>query len=158
MPLLTFWLPMFLESTIFSVVIESTPLVSIDLVVKNHSREYLLGRRLNRPARGYWFVPGGRVLKNERISEAFSRVTAMELGKEFDLENADFLGTYEHFYSDSAVNDSISTHYVVLAYEIELETMELELPCQQHSSYRWVCKEELLRDKDVHSYTKNYFN
>jgi len=39
-------------------IIEATPLVSIDLVIRNPSNKVLLGKRNNRPAMGYWFVPG----------------------------------------------------------------------------------------------------
>ncbi|MDF4907686.1 GDP-mannose mannosyl hydrolase, partial [Vibrio parahaemolyticus] len=49
---------MFLSKQRFSQVIESTPLVSIDLVIEDESGQVLLGERLNRPAQGFWFVPG----------------------------------------------------------------------------------------------------
>ena len=52
---------MFLSQQAFATVVESTPLISIDLIVENEQGEILLGKRTNRPARGYWFVPGGRV-------------------------------------------------------------------------------------------------
>ena len=58
------------------------PLISIDLLVQNEHGEYLLGLRNNRPAQGYWFVPGGRVLKNETLDGAFKRLTFEELGIE----------------------------------------------------------------------------
>lgn len=47
----------------FKTVIESTPLVSIDLIVLNSEGKILLGKRLKHPAQGYWFVPRGRILK-----------------------------------------------------------------------------------------------
>jgi colanic acid biosynthesis protein WcaH len=72
---------MFLDKETFSTVIESTPLVSIDLVIKNQQGQALLGQRLNRPAKGFWFVPGGRVLKNESLAAAFKRLTLDELGQ-----------------------------------------------------------------------------
>jgi colanic acid biosynthesis protein WcaH len=43
----------------FKTVIASTPLISIDLIVRNNQQQILLGKRLNKPAQGYWFVPGG---------------------------------------------------------------------------------------------------
>ena len=52
----------------FKTVIASTPLISIDLVIKNNTGRILLGKRTNRPAQGFWFVPGGRVLKDEPVS------------------------------------------------------------------------------------------
>ncbi|HGU2589280.1 TPA: NUDIX domain-containing protein, partial [Escherichia coli] len=54
---------MFLHSQDFATIVRSTPLISIDLIVENEFGEILLGKRINRPAQGYWFVPGGRVLK-----------------------------------------------------------------------------------------------
>jgi colanic acid biosynthesis protein WcaH len=64
---------MFLEKDTFKTVIASTPLVSIDLVVTNQNGEALLGKRLNRPAKDFWFVPGGRILKEESLAAAFRR-------------------------------------------------------------------------------------
>ena len=48
----------FLDKEVFSSVIENTPLVSIDLVVKNKYGQTLLGKRLIKPAKAHWFVPG----------------------------------------------------------------------------------------------------
>lgn len=62
----------------FRTVVESTPLVSIDLVVRNQQGNILLGERTNRPAQGYWFVPGGRILKDETFEGAFKRLTEMD--------------------------------------------------------------------------------
>ena len=58
---------MFLEKELFSSIIENTPLISIDLVVKNHENKILLGKRINKPAYNSWFVPGGRIYKDEKI-------------------------------------------------------------------------------------------
>ena len=58
----------------FAVVVEKAPLVSIDLIIENHRGQILLGMRTNEPAKDYWFVPGGRILKDERIAEAFERL------------------------------------------------------------------------------------
>ena len=71
---------MFLSTQDFATVVRSTPLVSIDLIVENAQGEYLLGKRTNRPAQGFWFVPGGRVQKDETLADAFARLTQAELG------------------------------------------------------------------------------
>ncbi|EBV2538175.1 GDP-mannose mannosyl hydrolase, partial [Salmonella enterica] len=52
---------MFLRQEDFAAVVRTTPLISLDFIVENGQGEILLGQRLNRPAQGYWFVPGGRV-------------------------------------------------------------------------------------------------
>lgn len=97
----------------FRQVISSTPLVSIDLIVM-HEQQVLLGKRLNRPAQGFWFVPGGRICKNELLEEAFQRLTLAELGVELDYSQARLLGAFDHFYSDSVFGELPSTHYVAL--------------------------------------------
>ncbi len=51
---------MFLRQEDFAAVVRATPLISLDFIVEN-GREILLGQRLNRPAQGYWFVPGAGV-------------------------------------------------------------------------------------------------
>jgi colanic acid biosynthesis protein WcaH len=74
-----------LDGATFKTVIDSTPLISIDLVVRDGEGRVLLGQRLNRPAQGFWFVPGGRILKSESLSSAFRRLTLDELGIEIDI-------------------------------------------------------------------------
>ena len=65
---------MFLRQEDFATVVRSTPLVSLDFIVENSRGEFLLGKRTNRPAQGYWFVPGGRVQKDETLEAAFERL------------------------------------------------------------------------------------
>ncbi|GAA68724.1 GDP-mannose mannosyl hydrolase [Pseudoalteromonas sp. BSi20429] len=150
---------MFLEQAIFTTVIDSTPLVSIDLVVINENNQALLGKRLNRPAKDYWFVPGGRILKNESLEDAFKRLTKGELGEQYLINEASLLGPYDHFYDDCVVNEAISTHYVAIAYILKVKSNILgNLPiAEQHSNYNWLSIEELLNDNDVHKHTKWYF-
>lgn len=92
---------MFLRHEDFSTVVRSTPLISIDLIVENAHGEFLLGKRLNRPAQGYWFVPGGRVQKDEPLHAAFERLTEAELGLRLLLSAAQFYGVWQHFYDDN---------------------------------------------------------
>lgn len=141
----------------FRQVVAWTPLVSIDLVVYNAHGQLLLGMRRNRPARGYWFVPGGRIFKNETLNSAFARIARDELGRTL-LRRADagILGIYEHFYDDSFAAADEDTHYVVLAYQITVAAPQLEPPCVQHSAYRWFEPAELLAARDVHPHTKAY--
>ena len=148
---------MLLDKQTFSTVVEATPLISIDLVVRNAKGLILLGERLNRPAQGYWFVPGGRILKGEPISEAFKRLTMVELGVEIDISTARYVGLYEHFYDDSVLGEDISTHYVVNGFEINLPHDAKQFPKDQHSAYQWMAESELLLSDKVHVHSKWYF-
>ncbi|MBQ4799508.1 GDP-mannose mannosyl hydrolase [Pseudoalteromonas sp. MMG006] len=139
----------------FKTVIKSTPLVSIDLIVRNNNNDILLGKRKNRPAKKAWFVPGGRILKDEKFDSAFRRLISDELGL-FQVESK-FKGVYQHFYNDNFSDENFSTHYVVLAYEIYFDGDLLSLPIEQHSEYKWFTERELLLNDNVHKHTKWYF-
>lgn len=163
MPTNGFWITntisensMFLSAATFSTVIDATPLVSIDLILENPQGEILLGYRKNRPAQGFWFVPGGRIRKNESLADAFKRLTLTELGTAFPIEEARLQGPYDHFYSDSVFGESPSTHYVVIAYRLKIQG-DLKLPEEQHSDYRWLTPHSLMKDSGVHANTKMYF-
>ncbi|MDT4795527.1 GDP-mannose mannosyl hydrolase [compost metagenome] len=151
---------MWLNDETFRTVIASTPLVSIDLVVQNAHGEVLLGQRLNRPAQGFWFVPGGRILKNESLDAAFRRLTLSELGQAFERHEARLLDVYEHFYPDSVFGDTAAgpdTHYVVLGYRLVLpEAESLAPPPGQHDRYRWWPRDEMLASPEVHANSRAY--
>lgn len=147
---------MYLPKKTFASIVAHTPLVSIDLIVRNTSGEILLGKRKNCPAQGFWFVPGGRILKDEMICTAFSRLTEEELGISCGIDRANFVGVYEHFYGDNFSGNDFSTHYVVLGYEFGLD-MDLTFPHRQHDGYCWLRPAELLQNPQVHGNTKAYF-
>ena len=142
-----------LDDTTFKTIIDSAPLISIDILLKKDNK-FLLGRRVNKPAQGYFFSTGGRINKNESIGNAMARIALNELNIELK-SIPKFIGVFEHFYDDSIYKD-VSTHYVNLAYEYEVEEV-LSLPTEQHSEYKWFTIDELLESKQVHKYTKDYF-
>ena len=146
---------MFLNSSTFSNIIENTPLISIDLIVKNDNGQILLGKRVNKPALNSWFVPGGRIYKDETLDDAFARIVKDELGLVISKDQASFYGLYEHFYNNNVFNDDFSTHYIVLAHEINIS--DIPDTNTQHSSYKWFDIQELLADENVYKYTKDYF-
>lgn len=146
-----------LDKQTFQTVVAHTPLISLDLIVENINGQVLLGQRLNKPAQGYWFVPGGRVLKDETMAYAFSRLTKEELGVELQLSDATLIGPFEHFYNDNFSGDDFGTHYVVLGYRIQLDILLNKLPKEQHGYYQWVDVTTLLNANDVHRHTKLYF-
>ena len=142
----------------FLEIIEATPLVSIDLIIRNPSEKVLLGKRINRPAKGYWFVPGGRIIKNETIVHALKRISVTEMGQDLSTEAHSLLGAYDHIYEDNFLNvDRVNTHYVVLAFSILLQ-QEIDVnPDEQHSDLQWWEIDTLLKDPTVHHNTKAYF-
>ncbi len=145
--------PGYLSGEVFKTVIANTPLVSVDLIVRDGNK-VLLGKRVNKPAQGYWFTLGGRVFKNEHIKDALIRIGKQELGIIIP-NNPIFIGVFEHLYGES-VFEGVSTHYLNLGYTIDVSGLE-DLPMSQHSDYRWFDLEELMQSEEVHPYVKDYF-
>ncbi len=150
----------FLPKHEYLAVVKSIPIATIDLIVRDNQDHVLLGWRKNRPAKDSWFVPGGRLFKNERMGDAFARICRTELGADFGLEQAVFRGIFELFFDDNfAEADGIGTHNISLAYDLALDarlSADILRP-EQHSDYKWFSMDELLEKPDVHPGTKAYF-
>ncbi len=142
----------------FLFIVDNTPLVSIDLMVRSSSGELLLGYRINEPAQNTWFVPGGRIFKNETLAQAFARITSTELGLEIPFASATLRGGFTHIYDTNFMQDpGVGTHYVVLAYEFHLEAELSSIPTAQHSQYQWWSAAQAKESKQVHENTLAYF-
>lgn len=142
--------------------VQILPLISIDLCVISGG-SILLGKRNNKPAEGWWFTPGGRILKGEPFNLAIRRIATNELGSDDLLLNGiSLMGVWDHFYDNSAFDDSISTHYVNLPHYCVIDSrqqMKLCLPegnCEQHSDWRWQSLESVGDDSSVHLYVRKY--
>lgn len=153
-----------LSEEIFSSACAALPLVSVDLMITrlgNQGLELLLGLRNNRPAQGWWFTPGGRIRKNERLLSALCRVAQEEIGLNLEwLSRAQLLGAWDHFYPDCAFEAGVSTHYVNLPHALHLtedEAQSVQPPSglgQQHQTWMWMPVEQACTDERVHDYVR----
>jgi len=108
-------------------VVRSVPIVSVDLVVVTDDG-VVLTKRTNNPAKGEWFVPGGRVRKGERLREAVHRVAKEELDVTVTIEQS--LGTYEHFYETAELDGVGGKHYVPHGFVVRTESDSFTLDAQ----------------------------
>jgi len=151
-----------LDEARFLEVIDRAPLVSIDLVVVDPDQRVLCGWRVNQPARGFWFVPGGRILKGEALDVAFGRIARSELGEgQWLRSDSRLLGVFEHLYDTNFAGvPGLTTHYVVLAYRLDVKSHPTP-PDVQHSRYAWLSKSDADTDpvrSSIHSNTAAYFH
>lgn len=130
-------------------IIETIPIVSIDLI-PFYNGGLVLVKRVNEPAKNEWFVPGGRLIKNEKLDEAVHRIAQKELGIKVKVEGR--LGIYEHMYEISEVKEVRSKHYVVIAYVCTVVDNDFSLD-GQHDEVR------VFHDlpEGLHEYVKDYF-
>jgi len=141
-----------IEDEDWATIVANVPIPSVDLVVR-HEGGVVLGRRTNAPARGEWFVPGGRVRKGERLTDAVHRVARDELG--VDVTIGDRLGAYTHLYETSDVDGVESKHYVANGFVVEpIDDPLATAPDAQHDELR------LLRERpdDCHDYVAAYLD
>ena len=148
----------FLENEEWKYCVKRLPIIAIDLIIKNQKSEILMGRRLNNPAKNLFFVPGGRIFKNEKINDAIQRISHNELGRTYSIKEVSFINYFEHFYSNSLwIDKDITTHYIVLAFKVNSSTNDKFNLDSQHSEYKWFLKDHN-NNLNIHNYSKVYFN
>jgi colanic acid biosynthesis protein WcaH len=151
-----------LERRRFGEIVEATPLVSIDLLVTDGDGALLVGLRTNEPARGFFFVPGGRIRKGETLPEALRRIAEFELALDVSWHSDDVAGVFTHIYPTNAVGlRGVTTHYVVIAYRVRvadgLDLDDLRAHSPQHSEYRWITLADVESGElPVHENTAEY--
>ncbi|MDP3770199.1 MAG: NUDIX domain-containing protein [bacterium] len=73
-----------LDEDVYRTLLENSPIPTADFILirkcENANREFLLTKRTENPYKGNWFVPGGRILKGERMADAVHRILRRELG------------------------------------------------------------------------------
>lgn len=147
-----------LDSQTFKIVIENTPLVSIDLCLV-YNGQILLGKRNNEPLKGTWFTPGGRIYKNESWQNALLRIVRMELGlRDIGVGQFSLMGVWDHFYNNSAPDQNTSTHYVNLPHYAEFRSKPPIVLDDQHSEFTWFDLSSVINNEKCHLYMRNYAN
>lgn len=142
----------------FKAVIRNAVLVAIDLLLLNERNEVLLGKRLNAPAKGFLFVPGGSVHKGETVADCLKRVAKTETGLEISQDEVELQGIYDHMYEDSCFDSTVPTQYVVIACRCRIRSDAIFTHDDQHEYLRFMTIPELLNSPEVHPNTKSYFS
>lgn len=120
--------------------------VDILLICKN---KFLLGKRVQKPAQNQWFLPGGRILKNETLAHAAKRKLKEELGIDTKISDFKFLTAQQTIFKDSALGGPI--HTINLVFILPLKSQpDISFNKQFHSEVKWFSK----TDKNWHPYVK----
>ena len=128
---------------------ESMPIFCVDIVLKNSEGGFLLVKRSNEPANGQWWLPGGRLLRNETIDEAAVRKIKEEVGLDIKL----FKGMnkcYELIFNDSPFSHGRGTHNVTTCVSAEVSDFDDFKLDGNHSELKLFHKV----DEDWHPYVK----
>lgn len=144
----------------FKFITSKTPLIAFDLIIENSENEILVGRRTNSPAKGFLFLPGGRIFKDEHFHDAISRISKSEISIDIlEKTSYELIGVFEHhYYKENYFNDStFNTHYIVIALKFKLKEKLHFFPDDQNTTLKFLTLKELLSNGMVHQLTKAYF-
>lgn len=115
-------------------IVENMPIVCIDGIIINSDGKFLLVKRENEPLKGEYWVPGGRLLKNETLENAVKRKMKQELGIEVKIQK--LFGYFEDFY-ENTYNVQSGLHVVSFIFLLttdEIENIKLD---NQSSEWKW---------------------
>ncbi len=152
-------LKFYLSTEEFRKVVRTTNLIALDLIVQDKDNRVLVGLRKNPPAQGLWFVPGGRVFKNERLHESLNRILNDEINlPSKKISDIALHGIYDHIYDDNVFGDpTFNTHYIIVACRVTVCGKWTAHNDDQHEQMKFMPIEDLLSDPSVHNFTKYYF-
>lgn len=143
---------------VYKLVFYYSPVIAIDLIILDQYNNILLGKRMKKPAQGFYYVPGGRLRKLENIDFAILRILKIETNIE-NFIHYYFLHHYEQFFSSK-----IKRHYITLTHVVRIDPSKNNIrPDSQHDELKWF---NLFQIEDspmvhkniidyVHEYTKN---
>ena len=133
---------MLIENQLYNKIREVLPTACVDLLVTNEEKQYLLAKRTEKPAKGSWWFPGGRIYKGETWQECARRKGREELGIDLPIGN---IVSVENYFADDA--DWHTVNLVVHAY-FSHRIIELD---KTHAEYRWAS----MIESELHECVKN---
>jgi len=118
---------------------ELLPILCVDIALIYQGRCLLL-QRLNQPAQGQWWFPGGRVLKNELIKDAALRKSQAEVGLAGEFKR--ILSIEETiFRKNNGMKSDIHTVNVCCHMTVQdISSLNVD---GDHSDFRWVDHNEI---------------
>lgn len=118
----------------YKMILDVMPIVCIDSVIVNANREYLLVKRNNHPLKGEYWLPGGRLLKNETLREAVIRKMNQELGIAVEIDR--LLGFFETVFKKTSIDVTGGFHAVSFVFLLKPLQEKIVLD-NQSSSWKW---------------------
>lgn len=123
-------------------ILEIMPIVCVDLIIV-HQDKYLLVKRKNPPAKDLWWFVGGRLVKNETLSNAAMRKAKEEVGLEVTPRR--IVNVVETIFDDGP--EGIPVHSVNICYLCVAHGSEVKLDLD-HDKYRWVSANSIPKNLD----------
>lgn len=132
---------------LYKKILENMPVFCVDVIIVK-DKKVLLVKRRDEPCKGQWWVPGGRVYKNEKTEDAAIRKAKEETG--LDVEIVRRVGFYEIMIKEAAFGVRTGTHNPVVVYLLKPKSNQEIHVDETSSNYKWIDHIE----EDLHDYLK----
>lgn len=123
-----------IPSDLYKTIVDLMPILCVDIVLK-YNGKYLLVKRTKEPLKDQWWVPGGRVLKGETITDAARRKIKEELGVEAEILKV--LGYFEDKFRENEFGLESGIHTVSIVFLVKPLSLDFKLD-NQSSSWKFV--------------------
>lgn len=101
----------FLPKDVYEEIVRKTVVCCVDIALRSPDGKYLIVQRATHPVKGYWWLPGGRLLKGETFFEGAVRKCAQEAGVT-DARPIKTLGVWNTFFETSAHMEGVDASLV----------------------------------------------
>lgn len=125
----------FIEEGLYRKICSVLPIVCVDIIVTDGKR-FLLGKRINEPAKGQWFFPGGRVHKGETAEQAAVRKIKEEIGLSLHRRDLRFVGCGETIF-EGKEGSAKNRHTVNIVFQTITKKKDFCLDVTQNSELKW---------------------
>jgi colanic acid biosynthesis protein WcaH len=116
-----------IPNNLYKKIVDVLPILCVDIVIK-HKGEFLLVKRNNKPMKGKFWVPGGRVLKTEKIEQAVKRKVKEETGLKVKIIRP--LGYFEGDFLKNEFGSKTGYHGVSIVFLTKPISFKVKLDSQ----------------------------
>jgi ADP-ribose pyrophosphatase YjhB (NUDIX family) len=115
-----------IDARLYKKIVEVMPIPTVDAIT-TYKKKFLLLLRNNSPVKDNWWLPGGRIMRNENFDMAVLR----QLYEETDLKGwiKRRVGVINQIFPE--------VHTISIYYHVEVDDDEVILN-EEHREYRWV--------------------
>lgn len=135
----------FIQPEEYKNILEKIAIPCVDAVILIDNK-FLLIKRKNEPAKGQWWLPDGRVYKNETLKDAIKRKVKEEIG--IDIEIVKKLGVDETIFGTGPFGFGVHTINTFFFCKTINKNIKID---DHHSEYKLFDK----IDESWHNYVKN---
>lgn len=124
----------YIEQDEYEKIARQIPIICVDIVIRDRTGRYLIIKRENPPLKGQWWVPGGRIRKQETILYACMRVARAEL--DCQLTGIRPIGFYEDIFTGEESPYDFPFHTMSFVFEAKKLSGDVKLNGQS-SAWTW---------------------